>query len=99
MLEQHVLCGIHGAGLPAIACQHLRSAGSVPSVYLGWVQAAFDQAVREPGDLMAWCAECHRVYESAGGWNEDSEVAAGFRVICEACFWALAEAQRRVASA
>jgi len=84
---------------PAIACRHLREAGlSSPAVYVGWVQAEFDPNNREPGDLMAWCNECDKTYESGGGWNEDNEISAGFRVVCEQCFHELFSAQQQLRS-
>ena len=96
MQNQRVECGVHGPNMPAIACRHLRDAGSSAAVYIGWVQAEFDPANREPGDLMAWCGECQQVYKDEGGWTEASEPSADFRVACEQCFWRLHAAQERL---
>lgn len=92
--DSHIKCDMHGMSLPAIACRHLREAGSTASVYIGWVQAEFDPMNREPGDLWAWCSECDEVYEKAGGWNEVSEICADFLVVCEQCFHGFGDAQR-----
>lgn len=51
---------------------------------IGWVQAEFDPENREPGDLMAWCNDCDKIYESDGGWNEQND--SHFKVVCELCF-------------
>jgi hypothetical protein len=96
MNDQRVKCSAHGLNLPAIACHHLREAGSSASVYVGWVQAQFDPNNRQPGDLMAWCNECDKIYENGGGWNEASESSADFRVICKQCFCDLCVAQKRL---
>ena len=96
MEDQHVKCNTHGPNLPAIACHHLREAGSSASVYVGWVQAQFDPSNRQPGDLMAWCNECDTAYEKGGGWSEASEPISDFRVVCEQCFHDLCAAQRRL---
>jgi hypothetical protein len=96
MSDQRVDCTVHGPNLPAIACQHLCEGGLDASVYIGWVQAQFDPNDRELGDLMAWCGKCDEIYEGEGGWNESSELRAGFRVVCEQCFWGLRAAQDRL---
>ena len=96
MQDQRVKCKAHGANLPAIACQHLREAGTSASVYIGWVQAQFDPSNRQPGDLMAWCNECDSAYEKGGGWNEETESVADFRVVCEQCFHDFCATQRRL---
>ena len=96
MENDRVECGAHGTTLPAIACQHLRQAGRSPTVYIGWVQAEFDPANREPGDLMAWCNQCHLAYEREGDWTDASEPSVDFRVVCEKCFWGIHTAQQRL---
>jgi len=96
MRNERVECHVHGSGSPAIACQHLRNAGNSAAIYIGWVQAEFDPANREPGDLMAWCTDCDQAYEDAGGWTEVSEPTADFRVVCEQCFWRFHAAQERL---
>ena len=98
MQTERVECRAHGLNLPAIACKHLREAGSFASVHIGWVQADFDPANREPGDLMAWCKQCDQAYEDQGGWNDASEPSADFRVVCEQCFWSFHAAQERIRS-
>lgn len=55
------------------------------------MQAEIDPENREPGDLMAWCAECHEVYEQDGGWNEQND--SHFKVVCERCFVSIKENQ------
>jgi hypothetical protein len=96
MENERIECATDGANLPAIACQHLRQAGNFPTVYIGWVQAEFDPANRKPGDLMAWCNQCHQAYEREGDWTDTSEPSADFRVVCEQCFWRLHAAQERL---
>jgi hypothetical protein len=96
--NQNVLCSVHVATIPAIACKHLRTAGAFPSEYIGWIQAEFDPENIEPGSFWAWCFKCHEIYESQGGWTESSEVHADFRVVCQTCFVAFREAQERLRS-
>lgn len=96
MKNHRVNCKAHGSELPAIACRHLREAGSSASIHVGWVQAEFDPNNRQPGDLMAWCNECQDIYEDGGGWNDASEPFADFRVVCERCFHDLYAAQDRL---
>ena len=88
--DQSVDCSTHGRTGPAILCRHLCDAGTEGDP-AGWVQAAYDRENREPGDLMAWCHACDRAYERFGGWNEDSEPEAAFRVVCSACFEAIGQ--------
>ena len=57
----------------------------------GWVQAEFDPENREPGDLMAWCTDCDKVYEQDGGWHERND--SHFKVVCELCFLAIKKHQ------
>ena len=96
MQDRRVKCVAHGQQLPAIACRHLREAGSSASDCVGWVQAEFDPANRQPGDLMAWCNECQKIYESGNGWSDATEPAADFRVVCEQCFHDICAAQQRL---
>ncbi len=77
-------CKIHGQTGPAILCDHLAQSGMPPVNRIGWVQAEFDPENREPGDLMAWCINCDRIYEHDGGWNEQND--SHFTVVCEQCF-------------
>ena len=80
-------CKIHGLSDPAILCSHLADSGMAQTKGLGWVQAEFDSGNREPGDLMAWCADCDIVYERDGGWNDKND--SHFKVVCERCFIAI----------
>ncbi len=59
---------------------------------IGWVQAEFDPENREPGDLMAWCTDCDKIYNVDGGWNEQND--AHFKVVCELCFLTIKENQQ-----
>ena len=92
----HVNCCIHGPTSPAIVCQHLVSGGTTE--YLGWVQAEYDPADPQPGDLMAWCNACHEAYAKEGDWTDDNEPFAAFRVVCTQCFLAMSDAQGKMRS-
>ncbi|MEZ5593560.1 MAG: hypothetical protein R3F53_23785 [Gammaproteobacteria bacterium] len=61
---------------------------------LGWVQAEIDPENREPGNLMAWCNACDKIYEQDGGWDENND--SHFKVICELCFLAIKEHQQEL---
>jgi hypothetical protein len=93
MSDFGVHCHEHGQRLAAIACEHLREASRDCPKYVGWVQAEWDPDSTDPGNLMAWCAECQRVYDRDGGWTEVNEVLGGFRVICDLCFWRIHDLQ------
>ena len=58
------------------------------------MQAEFDSENREPGDLMAWCSECDKTYETDGGWNRQND--SHFKVVCELCFLSIKENQRQI---
>jgi len=87
-------CEIHGSNEPAILCQHLAHEGMAEDKFTGWLQAAFDPENREPGDLMAWCLNCDKVYEADNGWNEQND--KHFKVVCELCFLAIQQNQKQL---
>jgi len=86
-------CKIHGQTEPAILCVHLAKNVIAEGEFIGWVQARFDPKKREPGDLMAWCSECDKIYESDGGWNEQND--SHFKVVCEQCFLLIKEHEQK----
>ena len=90
-MEKTINCKVHGQTEPAILCSHLAETDTNQCHRIGWVQAEYDPEHREPGDLMAWCTECDKVYESDGGWNENND--SNFKVVCELCFLSLKENQ------
>lgn len=93
MDDLRVQCPEHGQRVAAIACKHLRDASRSQPNYVGWFQAEWDPDSTEPGNLMAWCAECDSLYESGGGWTEANDLLPGFRVICDCCFWRIRDVQ------
>ncbi len=73
-------CAMHGDSRPAFICKHLLSADK-----LGFFESD------EPFDpewpfKNAWCAECDKVLEQEGEWNDKSESFAGVIAICEGCY-------------
>ena len=85
-------CKTHGHTNPAILCNHVVETGMDKNVRIGWVQAEFDRENREPGDLMAWCNNCDKIYETDGGWNETNDTH--FKVVCDLCFLTIQKIQQ-----
>ena len=92
--DRRTNCAVHGRELPAILCRHLVASKGASQDCIGWVQAEWNPESREPGDLMAWCAECHEHYELEGDWTDTTEPFAAFRVVCEMCFWEVRDEQQ-----
>ena len=71
-------CDRHGTSEAAFVCQHVASGSG-----LGWFVATDDPDETRPD---AWCAACEAVSNAAGGWDEESERAAGITMLCTSCY-------------
>ena len=79
---QRVHCREHGLRYATFVCRHLVSGNG-----LGFF--APDRtpiSEHESDEQCAWCAECERVRQRQGGWDDVSEAFAGITMICDTCF-------------
>ncbi len=73
-------CPRHGPALATFVCQHLLEENGQ-----GFV--CFDDPENPYPD--AWCEGCEAVRQQAGGWDEESEKAAGISLVCRHCYEAI----------
>ena len=80
--SERVQCATHGERFPAFVCRHLvRGSG------LGFYESNRPRQPHDESDeRCAWCGACEQARREAGGWNDESEKAAGITLICDACF-------------
>lgn len=78
--DRIVECPRHGDQAPAFVCRHLNLETAV-----GFVEGYDPDAPDDPV-WQAWCAECDRVLEREGEWNDRSEAFAGVRMVCRGCY-------------
>lgn len=73
-----VECTRHGVLPPAFICQHLADGSG----------SGFFTSIESPGNPWpdAWCAACEEISNAVGGWDEESEKAAGITLVCSACY-------------
>ena len=71
-------CDRHGPSEATFVCQHVASGSG-----LGWFVATEDPNELRPD---AWCTACEEVSNAAGGWDEESEGAAGITMLCASCY-------------
>ena len=81
---KEIYCNIHGNQMKyAIVCQHLfeclRSQKKV-GFCVPW------EEIKEGEPKEAWCDNCHKILDQERGWNDTSEAAADFKLICSDCY-------------
>src|SRR5690242_14836918 len=80
--DRTVHCGQHGDRCPTFVCKHLVRGSS-----LGFFMPNREPVSPDESDeRAAWCADCERVRQEQGGWNDVSEAFAGVTMICDLCF-------------
>ena len=78
----HIDCSLHGQTRPAFVCRHL-----VRGDGLGFFSPNRSLISDDESDeLQSWCADCERVRQEQGEWNDVSEGYAGITMICDNCF-------------
>jgi len=76
-----VECRTHGKTRPAFVCRHL-----VETLQDG-VARGLLWSRDEDGNVNAYCDQCDRLLEQAGGdWTDEIEAVAKVTLICETCF-------------
>ena len=81
MTEQETLCSLHKKEATAIICGHL--------CYTDDAHIGFNVPADRKNDLEAWCDECEKVLNAAGGWTDSVVKFANLRSCCVGCFIAL----------
>ena len=81
--EKYIECCEHGKQQATYVCQHM-----VQSINDG-VARGFWSAEPGPGNERpdSWCSVCEETVNKTGGeWTDESELFAGVRLICGACY-------------
>ena len=79
LMANIIHCNTHGDTEESFVCSHLaeRMAG------LGFNR-------NEPSDEKpfpdAWCDDCNLIFETHGGWNDESEKLVSIKVLCSSCY-------------
>ena len=86
--SKRVECSTHGDRYPAYVCQHLNLKTPV-----GFYEPfTSDSSVLYSDDeLNAWCDACDKVLTRVGKWNEESEIFAKIKLVCDVCFFDMKE--------
>ncbi len=89
MDRETVECRQHGTAYQTFVCQHLANGA-------GHGFVCFDDPDNPYPD--AWCHACETKRERAGGWDEESEKAAGITLVCHHCYLAIREREAQKGS-
>jgi hypothetical protein len=73
-----ITCGEHGAGLTTYLCQHL-----CDNPGQEWVSARPETRNPWPD---SWCAECHKMFNLFGEWNDENSGDLGLKLLCHRCY-------------
>jgi hypothetical protein len=76
-----VQCSAHGRGLSTYVCEHL-----VANPAQSWFSD--EPCAAEPWPD-GWCAQCERIYQEAGEWNEQSAGRIQIKRVCHRCYESL----------
>ena len=79
MRKDRLYCETHGGVYETFVCEHLVKAK--PGVQ--WYSEKPTKDFPYPD---AWCGRCNKIFEKAGGWNEESESKIKVTLLCHECY-------------
>jgi hypothetical protein len=79
--KKTVACGTHGHGEQTFICEHLVTQPEQP-----WFSNPPTDEDRWPD---AWCAQCERVFQEEGEWNDQNSNRLKIKLLCHRCYESL----------
>ena len=74
-----IQCQTHGECQETFVCSHLTEGGAGQGFNR-------DKPSEEKPFPDAWCDDCNLIFETHGGWNEESEKLLSVRLLCSECY-------------
>ena len=80
--NKYIECCKHGKQQATYVCQHIVQSLEDEKPRGFWCSNESPDNPRPD----AWCNECEAIVNDAGGWNDETELFAGVKLLCGACY-------------